>query len=335
MTNRQIIVDPVTKTESINTSRDGNFTDHIRFASFDSAQPGSDAYTLLPDTPSAANDFFLKLHADMTGDDGGDVLIFFHGFECDWPCGISNLRDMERQHINAAGSKIKHIIGFSWPSEGDLLKYHQDELIAQASGNTAGHCFKLLIEFFSTHFPPSQNVIEPCNRKIHLICHSMGNQVLQNMIASINFQSIPYLGVFEEIILVAADIDNDAFEKDADKTLYSLNNMCRRVHIYCNRADSALLISDSTKHHFKRLGMDGPANLNVLPSHIYVIDTTDVKDEVDDFFKDLKDEIIHHWYYKTVPKVVADIQSVLNGQNDEDIHNRQITWPGVKYRIKQ
>src|SRR5208282_1881438 len=136
--------------------------------------------------------------------------------------------------------------------------------------------------------------------------------------------------VFEEILLIAADIDNDCFQEVTPLSLYLLPSICRRIHIYCDREDKALLISELTKHPKKRLGVDGPLNNNIIPSHIYTVDATDVNQGDNS----LENELFHHWYYKDVKQVVADIDSVLHGVNDEDISGRIEADQGKKYRLK-
>jgi esterase/lipase superfamily enzyme len=99
--------------------------------------------------------------------------------------------------------------------------------------------------------------------------------------------------------------------------------------VYCNRNDLALKFSAKYENPMKRLGTDGPANLNVLPSHVYVIDCTDAAFNQD---PSLQSRLIQHGYYSEVPEVAADISAVLSGENDEDIGNRTPITE-IKFRL--
>jgi esterase/lipase superfamily enzyme len=351
VTNRQILT--VAGKETVDTTNNGICSDSLRFAIFDSSNVDTNNYELIPDKvdPTASqpnqsansgdhpyyfNDaepvktgserFFNELWGDMSADDGGDLLVFFHGFNCDWAGGISNLRDLERLFIAPPNSTIKHMVIFSWPSMASLFRYKSDFADASSSGVTIGRCFQLMCEFFSEAFG-IDNKLVPCSRKIHLLCHSMGNHVLEHMMDKIIADGNTYQDTFEEIILAAADADNNLF--DNPNAFFYLNNLCRRIHVYSNRNDLVLKFSAKYENPMKRLGTDGPANLNSLPSHVYVIDCTDVVAKQD---PQLQDKVVHHWYYKDVAEVSNDIFSVLQGIDDEKIANRTAVT-AIKFRL--
>ncbi|WP_147314012.1 alpha/beta hydrolase [Deminuibacter soli] len=353
ITNRRILVE--NGIEKIDTTNDGLPTDTLRFATFDSTSTDPQAYTLIPDKapsqPGAAvnnvnqydvqyyfNDnepvkvgsekFFLDLYHEMASPDGGDVLVMYHGFNCDWKCAIDNLRNLEKCFVGA-GSPIKHLVIFSWPSRGSVMRYKSDVLDAITSGVAIGRCFQLLCEFFYEAFNGlTARLPKPCNNKIHLLCHSMGNRVLENMLAKLISDGNKFSSIFEEIILASPDVDNICFE---DPQPFSrLNSLGRRIHVYYNRNDLALTVSRKYENPLKRLGTDGPSSLNNLPSHIYIIDCTEVACQTD---PSVNNTLVQHWYYDRVPKVYNDILSVLKGTNDEAIQANRVKVSDIKYRL--
>ncbi len=111
-----------------------------------------------------------------------------------------------------------------------------------------------------------------CNGGIHLLCHSMGNYVLQNALNVMqNYnpnQPLPRL--FEQVFLCAADVDDNSLEPG--QPLSCVHQICRNVSIYHNREDTALMISDYTKGQPERLGGNGSARPNQLHNKVHQID---------------------------------------------------------------
>ena len=340
ITNRVIIKND---SEHIDTTNDGASTNNLRFATFDSKIDDVNQYTLIPDKQVVANEsyyfdilktedvgserFFKELHADMLTAEGGDTLVYIHGFNVSWEEGINTLRDLETKIVNREDSKIKNLVLISWPSKASVLRYKSDYLDATITGVTIGRCFQMLCEFLHEAFTLNKSAEQQCAQNIHLLCHSMGNKVLEQMILKLMADGNRYHNVFEEVILAAADVDNNIFENP--NAFNYLPNLCRRVHVYCNRNDMALKVSSKYENPFKRLGSDGPADLKLLPAHVYVVDCTGV------VFKDassLDDKLIQHGYFRAVEPVINDIYLVLQGVNDEDIQPRTKVSE-IKYRL--
>jgi esterase/lipase superfamily enzyme len=352
VTNREILT--INGQEQIDTTNDGSCTDNLRFAIFDSSNADPTAYDLIPDktntepnqspapgtppvTPyyhnadepvkTGSEKFFTELANDMGNNNGGDLLVLIHGFNVDWASGIETLRSVESRFVKPDGSPIKHLLLFSWPSRASLLRYKSDTQDSITSGITLGRCFQLFSEFLMETFGGQQPIMPPCGNKIHLLCHSMGNRVLENILIKIMTDGNKYHDVFEEVILAASDVDNNIFENP--NAFYFLNNLCRRMHVYCNRNDLALKFSAKYENPLKRLGTDGPSNLNIIPSHVYVIDCTDAAFNQD---KSLQSRVIQHSYYDEVPEVSQDIYTILLGTDDEKVSNRtQVS--AIKYRL--
>ena len=122
--------------------------------------------------------------------------------------------------------------------------------------------------------------------------------------------------MFTKIFLMAADEDDDAFERE-DKFLH-LPDMGEELYVYFNRKDTALQFSDKTKFNPDRLGNCGPKYPANLPHKVCLIDITQVN--VD---------IVGHNYLENNPKVVSDLNSVLSGKVED------LEIPGRKWNAQK
>jgi esterase/lipase superfamily enzyme len=275
---------------------------------------------------------FFELYKAMSGPEGGDLLFFVHGFHTDLDGSLQSVSDLEKRYVNS-NSPVKHIVFFSWPAMNKYLRYRSDAKDAELSGSTLARCYLMLIDFFRTLFleDTSRPPLQPCGRNIHLMAHSMGNRVVEHMMLELLRQKGDNItALFKEVILAASDVDWQVFEDP--RAFYSLINVCQRTTIYFNTHDVALLISETTKNAYNRLGKFGFRDFHKVPSHVYSIDCSGVKDE-----GGLENNLVQHWYYKESPLVMNDITEVLNGTHVEDLIDKSRTViPGnaLQYRIK-
>ena len=285
--------------------------------------------------------FFASLYQAMRNgrEQGGDTLLFVHGFNNDLEKALDTLEELVETYVKDPNCTIDNVVLFTWPSCGNLLRYRNDQQDARNSGIAMLRAYCMLQEFFNTAFAPKRvgtgataNIAlrNPlCDKHIHLMCHSMGNQVLVALMEAMIKDGVAVKNLFTELVMVGSDVDWDSF--NPQKPLFHINNICERVSVYYNDKDFALFISDTTKGHPKRLGKDGPQNLTDIPSHIYFMDVSKAPD-----INPLgRDAIIHHWYYKDSAVVRADILQVFAGTTTEEISTRQVV-PGstIKFRVK-
>ncbi|MDB5285267.1 MAG: alpha/beta hydrolase [Mucilaginibacter sp.] len=284
------------------------------------------------DQLSGSTRTFAELYNAMIGKEGGDLLFFVHGFHTNLNGALQSVCDLENHYINK-DSPIKHIVVFTWPAMNKLLRYRSDARDAELSGFTLARCYQMLIDFFRALFlkdydsPP----LDPCGKNIHLLAHSMGNRVIENMMIELNRQKGDNItALFKEVILAASDVDWQIFEDP--RAFYSIVNICQRVTVYYNTRDLALVVSETTKNAYNRLGKFGFRDCHKVPSHVYSVDCSGLKDQ-----STSETEIVQHWYYKESPKAVIDIIQVLKGKNVEDfIPDLRTAIPGnaIQYRIK-
>lgn len=259
-----------------------------------------------------------------------DTLVYIHGFGFTFVDALK--RAAELKEIYYAQGPI-NVFVFSWPGDGKmipLMSYYSDRSDARNSGMAMARTFLFLRDFFAELGElPGDARDKYCGQRLHLLAHSMGNYALRYGLQGIRTElndDIPRF--FDNIILAAADEDDDAFEHD--HKYRKLAQLCRRVHIYFSPDDRALLISNTTKRNPDRLGSDGPRLIDDLPRKVSLIDCRDVDNSKKDGWPDIQ----VHQYYRLRPEVIADIIEVLAGKAPEAIPNRDYNPATRSYRIK-
>jgi esterase/lipase superfamily enzyme len=116
--------------------------------------------------------------------------------------------------------------------------------------------------------------------------------------------------IFGEIVLVAADIDYNAFEKG--EAYNRLIDMGKRIHIYYSKNDHILDFSKFTKNLNSRLGKYGRYRVDETLHDVYDIEVTHCEDDIQ--YQSFVDKFGRHWYYYTSTTVANDIIQVLKGE---------------------
>jgi len=127
--------------------------------------------------------------------------------------------------------------------------------------------------------------------------------------------------LFDQVFLMAADEDDDAFEHD--HKLKPLTRLAKRVSVYFNNEDRGMAVSDKTKGNPDRLGDDGPRMPRSIPGKVTLVDTTPV---VEGF--------VEHSYFLDSPKVVEDMRQVLTGTPSDTITGREYVLETNRYRLQ-
>lgn len=196
-----------------------------------------------------SNQVFMELYRLLKDPNSGDVLFFIHGFKTDLDVALSTIRLLHSKYVQP-GSAIQTIITFTWPSRKSLLLYLDDQHDARISGYALARVYQRLHDFL-IELSQTTNAA-PCKRSIHLMCHSMGNQVLYYLLERLIKQGISRLETFEQVVLVGADVPYGAFEED--QPLNRLIDLCERVHVYYHRRDLVLVASKVTNTSTKPIG---------------------------------------------------------------------------------
>lgn len=243
-----------------------------------------------------------------------DVLLYIHGFNVSWTDAVGSALSLQEM-LNSCpdGDTEQHVqvVLFSWPSDGMALpfvSYKSDRSEAAGSGNAVGRAILKVRDFLASLRRADE---ELCKQDLHILCHSMGNYLLQNAIERCDAftpgNALPRL--FEHIFLCAPDVDDTVLEKG--QPLEQLHELARSVSVYHNRGDVALVVSDFTKGNPDRLGSNGPARPAVVHNKIHQVDCTPI-------VKGLTE----HSYY-LVGHVNADIRMSMDGLQHDDPRRRR------------
>lgn len=219
---------------------------------------------------------FAELQQKMS--DGCDVLVYMHGFNVDWCDAVGAALALQEMVNQETADRQKDIIVvlFSWPSNGRAIpwvSYYNDRYDAKniAGAKSFARGLLKLRDYLLTIRGKDR-----CHQKIHLLCHSMGNFVLQNTLQEIlrkHKEKLPLL--FDTVFMCSADVDADVFEQE----MKELPKITRRISVYHNEEDAALWISDTTKGNSDRLGDEGINSFNCLSHKIHQIDCTEVVEQ--------------------------------------------------------
>lgn len=261
---------------------------------------------------------FYELYKNMSSTkDRSDVLIFIHGYLYDFDDELKAILDLKKIFIDNPVSPVEHILFVSWPASGSIipLSYFDDKASSINSGTSLMRMFYFYTQFLKDIF--SNRDLAPCNQRIHLMAHSMGNRVLQSMLYSLKRENI--LRVIDQVLLLNADVSYKVFE-DSEDSFNKLPLLANRISIYLNRQDVILGASQFTKNILTpRLGKNGPSDIAHYKDIVSVIDCTFVKD---DLLNSLKYEVGNHWGYLSSSQVQKDIFQTLNGIDRNLITNR-------------
>ena len=261
---------------------------------------------------------FYELYKNMSSTkDRSDVLIFIHGYAYDFDDELKAILDLKKLFIDNPLSPVEHILFVSWPASSSIvpLTYFDDKASSINSGTSLMRLFYFYTQFLKDIF--SNKDLIPCNQRIHLMAHSMGNRVLQSMLYSLKKENI--LRVIDQVLLLNSDVTYKVFE-DSEDSFNKLPLLANRVSIYLNRKDTILGISQFTKNILTpRLGKHGPGDIEKFKDIVSVIDCTFVEDDVLNSFKY---NIGNHWGYLSSSMVQNDIYQNLYGVDRNLITDR-------------
>lgn len=249
-----------------------------------------------------------------------DCLISVHGFNYSFAEAIRRTAEIKRFY----GARPMTVFLFTWPSDGSMLPfkaYASDRDDARASGVALGRGLMKFADFL--HGIPPESF---CGQSVHLMAHSMGAYALRWAIQSIRGGAIhaPQLRrLLAQVLLFAPDEDDDAFEL-AHKLL-PLPDLCRRVTVYHNAGDEALVLSDLTKGNPDRLGAGGPRIARAIPDKVTVVDCEPAVR--------FGEDPTGHQYYRVNDTVRQDVLAVLGGARPADVKTRKYQAETRQYRL--
>ena len=223
--------------------------------------------------------FYNQLKEKIAQVPDKDALLFIHGYKTSFASAARRTAQLAWDaHFDGA------ISFFSWPSSGNLFAYFRDSERAKASISD--------LESFVVKILKQPNV-----EKLHIIAHSMGNELLSFALKDIVSQTSlsDELKKIQQIILGAPDIDRYVFKKEI---LPKIEKIGTRKTIYASNKDIALSISKGLRLGSARLGKSG-VNLFVSKG----IDTIDASS--------VESNLLGHSYIFESTELMHDINSLV------------------------
>ena len=258
---------------------------------------------------------FSDVQADMEA--FSDVLVYIHGFNVNWFDAVGSALSLQMM-LRSRGDKSQNVVVilFTWPSDGLALpwvSYKSDRSEARGSGAAVGRALLKTRDFLvGLRDRAKEGGGKLCGQDIHLLCHSMGNFLLQEVLSRMwDFtpgNTLPR--IFEHVFLCAPDVDDAALE--SGQPLEKIDQIARNVTIYHNRGDVAMVVSDYTKGQPERLGGAGAAHPGLLHNKVHQVDCTPVVHG-----------LVEHSYY-LIGNVSSDIRSSIDGWDQNDRQRQRI-----------
>jgi len=256
-----------------------------------------------------------------------DALIYVHGFNVSWEEAVGSalaLQVMLNRDSVGDPKQQAAVVLFTWPSDGlalPFVSYKSDRTEAKASGYAFARGLLKVRDHLATLADRVGS--RPCPQDLHLLCHSMGNYVLQNALERMRAftpgSTLPRL--FENVMLCAPDVDADVLEPG--RAMGDLHEIARFVTVYHNNGDVALHVSDYTKGNPDRLGSNGATRAGLLPDKVQQVDCSGIVGG-----------LVEHSYYLD-GRVNDDILLSLDGfAPDANTRTRvRKAAPGVQWRL--
>ncbi len=244
-----------------------------------------------------------------------NALVYIHGFNVTFLEAVGSAMALQKKLDER--KTPTDVVLFSWPSDGSStpwIAYRSDRDDAASSGLAFSRGFQKLNDFLT-----GLEREDYCGGAIHLVCHSMGNFVPENTLWHLR-KNLPgkLPRIFSEVVLASADVDNDALEQESK--LGRLPEIARRISVYYNSGDEALMISDRTKGNPDRLGQRGPRHPMDAPAGVVNVDCSEIVGG-----------LVEHSYF--LDEAVGDVAATLRGEREDQIARREYLASANAYRL--
>jgi esterase/lipase superfamily enzyme len=269
---------------------------------------------------TAAADRFPALPPERN-EEQSHVTLLVHGFNEDF-AGATGLYQTVCDSLFAGQDSLGLCVLYDWPSLGSVLGYEPDRMTARKCADDLTDILSELFDWLIAKQKQTMaNSANACKAKVSVIAHSMGNYLLQKaMTAAWTRKNKPLLvSLINQLIMVAADVDNDLFDAGApdNDDGEAISNFTYRITSLYSRRDAVLGASAGLKHFgTRRLGRSGLAHKPPL------VDNPPETDNVWDFdcspmfAPAVGGESIHSAYFGT-PAVIALMRKILKGIDRE------------------
>jgi len=226
----------------------------------------------------SVEDFWTELDKSSNGQ---RPILYTHGFYISFDRGCKRAAEFKR-FLDLAG----RFVLFSWPSDGVIVNYTQDEADLYWSVDPLQETLNGMISRYGAG-------------NINIAAHSLGTRGI--MLALVRIASAKQLtkgankALINQLVLLAADIDADIFKQ----YLPHIKPLVKNITLYVSENDNPLALSRQV-HGYPRLGESG-THLEGLDG-IEIIDVSDVPVQYPS----------GHLYHLYNDDAVADLYQLLN-----------------------
>jgi esterase/lipase superfamily enzyme len=239
-------------------------------------------------------------------EDQPHVAFFVHGFNVGWQASSASYLNLCNRLFDGPNSLKGLCVSFDWPSYGSVLGYYPDRAHARDCAQDLADNLSTLYDWLlKKQSDAMKDVDKACRAKVSMISHSMGNYVLQKaMAAAWTNKNQPLLAsLINQLIMAAADVDNDLFDDDAPEYNDGGNaiaNLCYRVTAFYSGRDAVLGLSAGLKHFgTRRLGRSGLAHYPPISTSPPATDNVWAVDCSSFFPSSVSGQDIHGAYFVT------------------------------------
>jgi len=222
---------------------------------------------------------FVRVDDDHN-EDQQHVSMFVHGFNVDWVSAATRYAQIKTDLFDAKDLGL--LILFTWPSNGSPAGYLPDREDARDSAAAIADLVVFLNDYLTEQQRRAAEAQDPqklCRAKLSVIAHSMGNYVIEKALAvgAKRLNSPQLITLVNQLVMVAADVDNDLFQKDKpeDSDGSLMANLCYRIGALYTGLDQVLGASAGLKHFgTRRLGRSGLADPGNVWGNVFELDVS-------------------------------------------------------------
>lgn len=205
-----------------------------------------------------------------------NLVLYFHGYN------IGFWKSCRRSAMFQRSLELDdRFLLFSWPADGNVLKYTWDESDLHWS---VTHIAEFLEKLIDRQGPG----------KVDIVAHSLGARGAILALAKMAYRQ-PGPPLINELALIAPDMDTEIFQQE----LSAIRQVVNRITIYVSENDKALKVSQEV-HGYPRLGQAGK-NLSIMEG----VDTIDIS-------LMSTQRLSGHLYHLFSPQVIEDLKKLLH-----------------------
>ena len=242
-------------------------------------------------------DSFFEEISTFSDSDNGNLVLYLHGYNIDFEKGCRRSALFQR----ALGLE-ERLLFFSWPADGNMLKYTWDEADLVWSVPYIAEFLERVTELIG-------------KRNLDVVAHSLGARGIVQALVRLSYREYD-TPLLDELVLIAPDIDTGIFEHE----LSQLHKVSKRITVYVSDNDKALRLSQEV-HGYPRLGQAGE-QLKILAG-IDFIDISSIGTR----------RISGHLYHLFNPEVIEDLTELLHSGKSPQQRSRlqQADQNGLPY----